>query len=217
MAVLRERGAVPILMTGLHGALPHSPLDQVAGVHGAGKIAPASSRFRPHAEGWSLTSATTHYPGPPTYVGEKGSSFIDHILLPRELLQAIERVHILSSSARRLQLIKSREPRDHRPVLVPPIAQIAAGPLPRRPPRPNREALYRCVQVGFRGGEVLRAMGEEVGKIEDVFETASRIGDVDAMNELLIGALNKAAADQLAEPPCAARAAISTLRRLAPY
>eukprot|EP00959_Pyramimonas_sp_CCMP1952_P244314 5106920-Pyramimonas_sp.AAC.1 len=46
MAVLRERGAVPILMAGLHGALPHSPLDQVAGVHGAGKIAPTSSRFR---------------------------------------------------------------------------------------------------------------------------------------------------------------------------
>eukprot|EP00959_Pyramimonas_sp_CCMP1952_P193142 4038904-Pyramimonas_sp.AAC.1 len=112
-------------MTDLNGALPHSPLDQVAGVHVTGKITPTSSRFRPYAEGWSLTSATTHYPGPPTYVGEKGSSFIDHILLPREVLQTIERAHILSSSAQRLQLIKSREHRDHRPVLVSLIAQIA--------------------------------------------------------------------------------------------
>eukprot|EP00959_Pyramimonas_sp_CCMP1952_P125716 2628998-Pyramimonas_sp.AAC.1 len=117
------------------------------------------------------------------------------------MLHTIERAHILSSSARRLQLIKSREPRDHRPVLVSLIAQIAVEPLPRRPPRPNREALYQCVQVGYRRNEVLRAMEEEVSKIEDEFEAASLIDDVDAMNELLIGALNKAAVDQLAEPP----------------
>eukprot|EP00959_Pyramimonas_sp_CCMP1952_P174895 3654861-Pyramimonas_sp.AAC.1 len=109
------------------------------------------------------------------------------------MLQTIERARILSSAARGLQLIKSREPRDHRPVLLSLIAQIAVELLPRRPPRPNREALYQCVQVGFGRNEVLRAMEEEASNIEDDFEAASLIGDADAMTELLLGALNKAA------------------------
>eukprot|EP00959_Pyramimonas_sp_CCMP1952_P315419 6601714-Pyramimonas_sp.AAC.1 len=57
--------------------------------------------------------------------------------------------------------MKAREPRDHGPVLVSLIAQLSLGPLPRRPPRPNREALYQCVQVGFKRNQVPNAMEEE--------------------------------------------------------
>eukprot|EP00959_Pyramimonas_sp_CCMP1952_P252322 5271973-Pyramimonas_sp.AAC.1 len=52
-------------MTDPNGALPHSLLDNVAGTFGTGKITPASARFRPYLHGWEMTSATTHFKGPP--------------------------------------------------------------------------------------------------------------------------------------------------------
>eukprot|EP00959_Pyramimonas_sp_CCMP1952_P013319 280953-Pyramimonas_sp.AAC.1 len=138
MATIRESGAVPISMTDPNGALPHSPLDNVAGTFGTGKITPASARSRPYLHGREMTSATTHFKGPPAYVGEKDSSYIDHVFVPQDVLKTIEGVHILTNSARRLQLIRSMEPRDHRPVLVTMLAQLSSEPLPRRPPRPNK-------------------------------------------------------------------------------
>eukprot|EP00959_Pyramimonas_sp_CCMP1952_P022781 478652-Pyramimonas_sp.AAC.1 len=64
------------------------------------------------------------------------------------MLNTVGRVQVQSNSARRLQLTKSREPRDHRPVLITNLVQISDEPMPRRPPRPSREALDQCVKTG---------------------------------------------------------------------
>eukprot|EP00959_Pyramimonas_sp_CCMP1952_P423001 8860777-Pyramimonas_sp.AAC.1 len=83
----------------LNGGLRQSDDDSVAGEHGVGNPSPALAAIRPVLQAWDLSAANVA-----SYVGETGESHIDHVVVPRALLPAVESCQVHARSARRLQL-----------------------------------------------------------------------------------------------------------------
>eukprot|EP00959_Pyramimonas_sp_CCMP1952_P128243 2681575-Pyramimonas_sp.AAC.2 len=155
---MSRKHIIPLVFMNLNGGLPSSNDDKVAGPCGYGKEIYASVQLRPCLEGWGLAAANTHYVNPPSYVGNNNASYIDHICIPVEMLGSVERCNVLCEAGRRLQLHDVGEVRDRRPVQL--VVRLVAGlrPLPERAPRPNREALFCCLQQGHRRQELFDVM-----------------------------------------------------------
>ena len=105
----------------------------------------------------------------PTYYGVKRQSKIDHWVLPRGAQDLIETVKVLKPATRRLQIIKTRAPRDHAPLLICLKYDMAAFGKASSPAGPqqqvDRDALMMCLMKGERRhefvNEVERRLAEE--------------------------------------------------------
>eukprot|EP00959_Pyramimonas_sp_CCMP1952_P179374 3749865-Pyramimonas_sp.AAC.1 len=93
------------------------------------------------ADGWNLSAANTYFCNPPSYVGANSESYTDYIYVPQELMQCVERCHVMCSAGRALQLHDTHKPQDHRPIQIAVHIRFSQRPLPERAARPNREAL----------------------------------------------------------------------------
>ena len=138
---MSRRQTVPIIFTDLNGGLCKAD-DLVAGPFASGRESMASTLLRPVLTGWNLSAANTYFCNPPSYVGANSESYIDHICIPQELMQCVERCHVMCSAGRALLLHDTHKPHDHRPIQIAVHIQFSQRPMPARAVRPNREALF---------------------------------------------------------------------------
>ena len=89
----------------------------VVGEFARGAVNHAGKRLREVAAKIHFKIADTFYPALPTFYGPIGaSSWPDHILMPAGLLGWTKRVFAMGREGRKLQLIPTRERRDHIPL-----------------------------------------------------------------------------------------------------
>eukprot|EP00959_Pyramimonas_sp_CCMP1952_P381432 7992465-Pyramimonas_sp.AAC.1 len=87
----------------LNGGLRQSDDGNVAGEYGVGNPCPASAAIRPVLQAWDLSAANSFFPNVAYHVGETGESHIDHVVVPRGLLPAVESCQVHARSVRRLR------------------------------------------------------------------------------------------------------------------
>ena len=78
----------------------------------------SAMKFREVLEMEDMAAINTHYPSGDTYYGPSSSSRIDFICMPVGMLHKVETCKVLHRRGKSLQMISSRDLRDHIPLLV---------------------------------------------------------------------------------------------------
>jgi len=82
------------------------------GSHGRSLEHSAAAAFREVLETHGMCVINTYYRTAPTYYGETQATYIDHVAVPLSLIPWVHECRCLRRSLRRLQLIKTKAPRD---------------------------------------------------------------------------------------------------------
>lgn len=126
----------------------------------------AARLLRPVLMEFDLCSVSAARLESPTFFGPKSNSVIDHFFVPVEAVQAVQRVTTLRRSMRVLQLVRTKEPRDHAPVAMT-LRLSDLHPPHVVHPRVCPDQMMEALTYGHRREDYLRRLEDAIKEVDE--------------------------------------------------